>query len=380
MKLFVLGRQSGLSLAELVSLFGSSAVQGRPQPDVALVDIKQADIARIGGSLKIAGWARQLDALPHSQLAQELAALLPESDSKINLGISWYPPAGGQADGKTRAVKALALEVKKQAKAKGRSLRVVPNQQPSLSTAQTWHNRLDKPPNVEFMIVESGQQLIIGRVEQVQDIEAYARRDQGRPARDAKVGMLPPKLAQIIINLAGLKTGRILDPFVGTGVVLQEAALMGYSVYGSDIEARMVEYSRRNLLALELKADLETADATAHTWKPPIDSVVSEVYLGPPLTQIPGRDKLAKLAEDSGRLLSRFLTNIKPQLEPGTPLVLAVPAWFSSDEDIVHSTVVDQIEALGYTRRSFKSVSNQELIYRRPSQVVGRELLVLNKQ
>jgi hypothetical protein len=36
----------------------------------------------------------------------------------------------------------------------------------------------------------------------VQDIDAYAERDFERPMRDAFVGMLPPKLAQIMLNLA----------------------------------------------------------------------------------------------------------------------------------------------------------------------------------
>src|SRR6185503_10002944 len=90
----------------------------------------------------------------------------------------------------------------------------------------------------------------------VQDIEAYGARDQARPARDARVGMLPPKLAQIMLNLSAgplrasaeeLARLRVLDPFCGTGVILQEALLMGYSVLGTDIDERMVDYSRRNI-------------------------------------------------------------------------------------------------------------------------------------
>lgn len=68
-------------------------------------------------------------------------------------------------------------------------------------------------------------------------------RDYGRPARDARVGMLPPKLAQIMLNLSvkDEKSGTVLDPFCGTGVLLQEAALAGFDFIGSDIEPRMVE-------------------------------------------------------------------------------------------------------------------------------------------
>ena len=34
-------------------------------------------------------------------------------------------------------------------------------------------------------------------------------RDQNRPKRDARVGMLPPKLAQIMINLANPEAGSL---------------------------------------------------------------------------------------------------------------------------------------------------------------------------
>src|SRR4029078_6190467 len=95
-------------------------------------------------------------------------------------------------------------------------------------------------------------------------------RDREMSTRDAKVGMLPPKLAQIIINMAvgempeeakqsvcevppdqpipkdHLAKITLLDPFCGTGVILQEAALMGYKAYGSDLMPQMANYAQQN--------------------------------------------------------------------------------------------------------------------------------------
>ena len=48
----------------------------------------------------------------------------------------------------------------------------------------------------------------------------------------------------------------LLDPFCGTGVVLQEALLMGYDVYGTDLEPRMIDYSGANLDWLSERFDL----------------------------------------------------------------------------------------------------------------------------
>jgi tRNA G10 N-methylase Trm11 len=115
--------------------------------------------------------------------------------------------------------------------------------------------------------------------------------------------MLPPKLAQIMINLAvgDVDKGVILDPFCGTGVVLQEAALMGFDIYGTDIDSRMIEYSGKNLDWLSRVRDLQLTtsnfqltigDATDFKWKQPIDFVVTETYLGRPYASEPSMEKL----------------------------------------------------------------------------------------
>jgi tRNA G10 N-methylase Trm11 len=377
MQMIVLGRQPELSLAELESLFGADKIT-RLASDLALLN-DRADIDRLGGALKIAEVIHETTNTRHSGLAEELAALLDKPDSKYNLGVSWHPSADGQAKS-AKDANALALEMKKLLKVRGHKVRVVPaSGSGELSSAQVWHNRLDKEPNTELVLAEKNGKITAAKTTQVQDIEAYAARDQGRPMRDARVGMLPPKLAQIMVNLAGLHQGRILDPFVGTGVILQEAGRLGYPVYGTDMEARMIDYTRANLQAQELKADLETADARTHSWQPPIDAVVSETYLGPPLHTVPAQGKIDTLAQASGQLMTKFLKNIGPQLASGAPLVLAVPAWQTKDGKLTRSTVVDQIEHLGYTRRSFKMAEDKDLIYRRPDQVVGRELLVLTR-
>ncbi len=83
----------------------------------------------------------------------------------------------------------------------------------------------------------------------VQDIDAYTRRDMSRE-RSMKVGMMPPKLAQIMINLAtkGNKTLSIWDPFCGLGTTLIEADHMGYEkLKGSDISPDMVSATTTNL-------------------------------------------------------------------------------------------------------------------------------------
>jgi len=223
-----------------------------------------------------------------------------------------------------------------------------------------------------------------------QDIAAYAARDQNRPKRDARVGMLPPKLAQIIVNLAAgaEPTGTVLDPFCGTGVLLQEAALMGYGVYGSDLEPRMVDYTRKNLEWLQqehsdlgpLQPQLEVGDATTYTWEPTPAIVACEGYLGQPFTGFPRPEKLREVTNTCNLIMKKFLRNAADQLEPGTRLCIGLPAWRRPDGSFEHLKLLDSLEEMGYNRVSFVHVEAPKLLYYRDDQFVARELLVITRK
>jgi tRNA (guanine10-N2)-dimethyltransferase len=237
--LAILGRQPEISIAEIEAqcltgsaAVASSAVLGSQVVSPAYFEFtssNELEIDRFGGMLKL---AVKLEKRPLEFLQE-----LPEG--KITIGVSDYSK---NASRKTATMEALKL--KKILVRHGRSVRVVENKDAVLSTATSLHNGLSgkNERKVELIKVDDNWYRVVG----VQDIDAYAKRDQARPARDAFVGMLPPKLAQILINLCGpLKEGScVLDPFCGTGVVLQEALLMGYRAYGTDLNPRMIEYTK----------------------------------------------------------------------------------------------------------------------------------------
>ena len=349
--LAVLGRQGEICLAELVALFGDVARVGE---QVAVVNTdRKVDIDRLGGVMKI---GPVLDGLP-VEFMRELPA------GKITLGVSDY---------RRKAEKDLGLKLKRQV---GRSMRVVPSENGVVSTAVAHHNQLgEKQNHIELAYFDGG----VANV-RPQNITAYARRDQARPARDAKVGMLPPKLAQILINLCGdLPDGTmVLDPFCGTGVVLQEAVLMGYRAYGTDKSEKMVEYAKRNMKWLKKDAKIEVGDAMNYTWGKPVDAVVSEVYLGVPMSQPPAEIKLRQQKEETGGILMGFLKNLERQVGAGTPVALAIPAWLRSDGSYERLNLLDDIEKLGYNQCKFDNLG--DLLYHREGQIVAREIIVLRK-
>ena len=392
----MLGRQPALGLLEAESLFGSLKI--RPIGlNSALLDVPIQDIpfSRLGGSTRAAKVLTRLPYLDWNKIEEYLVTELPKHtcclpEGKIRLGVSAY---GLQVN--LRRLNATGLTLKKVVKADGRSVRVVPNKELELNTAQVLHNQLTGPTGMELLLIRDGNETVLAQTTAVQDIDAYAARDQARPARDARVGMLPPKLAQIIVNLATGSTPRdpsftILDPFCGTGVILQEADLMNYGIKGTDMEERMVDYSHRNLVWLsqlahsnlhgldpdQIMHHLSVADATNHQWNADFNAIACETYLGRPFSAEPKPEVLDEVMNDVDTIHRKFLQNVARQTDVGFRMCIAVPAW-NTTTGFKHLKVLDSLEELGYNRVKFAHVRTRDLIYYRDKQVVGRELVTL---
>lgn len=432
MYIALLGRQPEISLAELAAVFGVDNVN-RISQQFAKVQTDQFDITTLGGTIKC---AKVITEFPASRtdkasllaasrfITQHYQAKWAHSPHKITLGLSAYNLAVGARD-----IQKTGLILKSSLKKSGTSLRLIPNDQPALSTATAHNNKLGNSSHkVELLLVKTtDHRLIIAESRGVQNITAYTRRDRHRPRRDAFVGMLPPKLAQIMLNLAlgagslarhrscsnsvtssdsslsdksmVLRTAlpdafdleemagsraavTILDPFCGTGTVLQEALLAGYDVVGTDLSQKMIDYTTENLSWLQSTftapgniIDIHQADATMHHWpnSKHLTAVVCETYLGQPFSAPPTPQKLAEVVGNCNHIITSFLTNIRPQLALNTPLCIAVPAWYDASGQATHLPLIKHLQKLDYHHLNRRT----PLIYRRPDQVVARELLIL---
>ena len=368
--LAILGRQPKISLAELESQFSSVKYLGGFL--ATFESNAEPKIARLGGTTKL---AKPISAGGGSAVGPEKFLLDLDFDGKFVIGVSDYSKGAS-----ARKSQALALKIKRVLKREGRSVRVLENKTADLSTAAVFHNQLGEKSG-HFELIKYNKTWYVGIG--VQNINAYRDRDQNRPARDAKNGMLPPKLAQILINLCGpLKPGAtVLDPFCGTGVVLQEAILMGYRGYGTDVSERIVEFAQKNLEWLgkgEFKLDV--GDARDFVWKQPIDAVAFEGYLGPPMSQPPVEIKLKTVISEIKPLYHNVLKNLSGQLKTGAPVVMAVPAWLRSDGYYQRLNLLDEIEELGYNVIKYNNLSQEDLLYFRDGQIVAREIIVLRKK
>ncbi len=391
MIVFVLGRQPEISLAELQAVYHRTPklLAGH----LAGLDIEQeaalATAKDLGSIVKVAELISDSFALDAESIARLTHHLFDQTTGKITLGVSYY---GSSAKSKLTAN--FSRTMRAGLEQSGHSVRLVPSEQAALSTATVLHNKLaiGNPKKVELLLAPApgSHRLVVAKTIYVQDIGAYTLRDRGRPRRDTRNGMLPPKLAQAMINLARgacqlTRPANLLDPFCGTGVILQEAGLMGLTTYGSDNNPRMIKYTQTNLDWLTRRyrpasrPQLTVADATSFNWQQwlapnRLELIASETYLGRPYTDPPHPSELKPNLHDCNVIIGKFIANLSPQLPSGAGICLGVPAWYIRDH-IHHLPCLAELP-----RHRLRSVTTgANLIYHRPDQVVGRELLVLQK-
>ncbi len=391
MIVFVLGRQPEISLAELQAVYRRTPklLAGH----LAGLDIEQetalATAKNLGSIVKVAELISDSFTLDADSIARLTHHLFSQTAGKITLGVSYY---GSSAKSKLTANFSRAMRASLEQS--GHSVRLVPSEQAALSTATVLHNKLavGNPKKVELLLTPApgSHRLIVAKTIYVQDIGAYTLRDRGRPRRDTRNGMLPPKLAQTMINLTRgacqlTRPTNLLDPFCGTGVILQEAGLMGLATYGSDNNPRMIEYTQTNLdwlarrYQLASRPRLTVADATDFSWQQwlapnRLELIASETYLGRPYTSPPHLSELKSNLHDCNVIIGKFIANLSPQLPSGAGICLGVPAWYIRDH-IHHLPCLAELP-----RHKLRSITTgANLIYHRPDQVVGRELLVLQK-
>ncbi len=299
--------------------------------------------------------------------------------------------------------KRLGMFMKKALQAGGISLRAVLPDFNSLalpSVAVTKNALLQK--GAEICVFAGPQKIYVGKTLVVQDFEDYGRRDYQRPVRDDKQGMIPPKVAQIMMNFSALPKGKVvLDPFCGIGTILQEGILMGYKMYGSDINQAAVFNSEKNLEWFRNrykiapgKYKLETTDVASITkvFKgEKIAGIVTEGSLGPMYSVLPKDPEIEQNFADLKALWTTAFKQFTELLPSGAPVVICLPAYKRGMKDYISMPEIDFITNLGYTLEDLfpasvkkmaqflKVTDRNSMIYDRKDQIVAREILTFKK-
>lgn len=387
----ILGSTPALSQAELFSILPDIKNEILSDKMFAF-DSKSWDSDRLmsllGGTVKLgdiihSGPINKLDA---KLIADLLAPSSPKQDAKrsLDFGLTVYGSKTAQ-----KKFSRLPIRLKKELKTKGFSVRWVTskNSEP-LSPAAVAKCRLTQEPNADLCLSVANDTVFIGKTTHVQNADVWSKRDYERPKRDSKNGMLPPKLARIMVNLAQTpKGGVLLDPFCGSGTILMEAALAtrAKQIIGSDIDAKQIGYTDKNndwLLREKIISGTEhkrfrtfTADVrNLKKFLSPktIDTVVTEGYLGPPLQGNEAQKQLEANASEVQNLWIDALTALKPLLKKSATLVIITP-FYKTKHGSTAVNLHPRLKTLGYRL----SDMNTQLAYSRENQFVKRNINIL---
>lgn len=367
--LFALGRELTLSAAEIEAAFSALSLE----PEIEIIDkylIAELEedlntdelMARLGGTIKI---------------AQSISGELGAKKTIIEHLNTNQPTGKIQFSLNDRG---LALEIKKFLKGEGRNVRYV---EPK-NTATVLHNNLVEKKS-DYLL--TNKEVFVTRA--IQPIEEFGERDYGRPKSDDKSGMLPPKLAKIMINLSGFnKKNTLLDPFCGSGTVLMEAAVMGYTqLIGSDLAPKATSDTKENLnwikakYKLSFKQTFYNTDSTKLNKKislNSVDCIVTEPFLGRPLTGRHPLNFLKDQAQELSRLYIKSFASFHTILKPKATVVFVIPS-FKIKEEWVEVECIDEIKGLGFEVVSLDEDSDS-LRYARPDQHLARNIWKFRKK
>lgn len=391
-----LGNQPRLSIAELGACVPDCRVLRVVERTVAIIEtpaeLAQVDLDRWGGTMLL---ARSMHDTPSS--VADVPAMLVEqtggSKGKVTFALR-----GIGID--SRAVRDLYRTCKDALKKAGRPSRYVGNERIPAATALLHDAGLvDGSEGCEVVMVSEKDFLFIGRTVAAQNPDAYTKRDMEKPVRDTRAGLLPPKLAQMMLNYAlfllpdaARKKGAltVLDPFCGTGVIPIETLLRGWHVLASDKSEKAVSGCQKNVEWTRKEYKVKKTEVKSQVWKQDAtkpfvlkekpDVVVSETMLGPALSARPTVKDAQSMRAEADKLEMAFLENAAATL-PGVPLVLTFPIWYQRTGPQRLERVWQAITDAGYEAVLPPGVEKEDerasLVYRRGDQFVGREIVLL---
>jgi tRNA G10 N-methylase Trm11 len=376
---FVLGRETELCLAELKTVLGAvdpAATIQNLSTGGAIVQLTgpldpQWWIHRLGGTRLI---ARVIGTVP-----QLTAAVL---DALVPAGVRELALSSPLVSASERMK--LLLQLKKLRS----GLRYRPAKN-AFSVSTLSERLIRRDDGLELLVLPNPTPsvgLMVAEAVAVQDTRAWTERDMGLPAPDAFVGMLPPKVARIMVNLAeparhNLPTpgvGRLLDPFCGSGQIPIEALRLGWNVTASDLDAGATDRTTQNVTWARTRS-LEAAKATWGVFRAGVDelpdqlsvgsfdAIVTEPDLGPALmssTAVPSEKILNGVTATIARAFDAGRTLIRS----GGRMVIVVPI-------IAGNRITDRLDDSVFSGYLFR----ETLHYARPDSRVEREIVVLDR-
>lgn len=380
---FQLGNTPKLSLAELNQLLpkpaqdvGHGLAQAELPSNFSIQDLQK----KAGGIVKTFKKIKNLAQTSRPQLKNAVVSSLLDlqaSNEKLTFSLC-YP-------NQTFRPQLSLTELKKQLRPQISNVRYVKSQAAGLSAAVLLHQDV-----TELAIIQLESELVLAKTTSVQDIDDWTKRDRQKPYADHQRGMLPPKVARMMVNLArgyldeaAFSSGNqpaLYDPFCGSGTILMEAMLRDFAVQGSDLDQAAVKGAEKNLGWLKKEYHLTTdarvlaRDATqsfnpqTQAW---VEAIVTEPFLG---KQTPKNHELPDIFKGLYRTYLGAMKNWTQILKPEAVVIIITPIVTGQNKTYRLQKLIDNWSDLGYTTIS------QPIEYSRSGARVKRQINFLKYQ
>jgi tRNA G10 N-methylase Trm11 len=336
--MFILGRDSELSLLELVSYFKNKNIDYHLVAhhgdatvfSIPVLNFKKV-IAELGGIVKI-GQVIDLD------------DLFFESN-RLRYGLSVY--GNKDSDAKER--------IKEKFKEQHvRAFMKKPKKEDVLTPSDVIrHDLIDN--GIEFLVFDD----YIAKTIAVFDPSEHEERDVKRPDVDY-LNVISIRLAKILINLSQARN-TLLDPFCGDGTILQEGLLMGLDVYGVDSDPKMIAACKKNLLWFQShykfpgKWRVFNNDArNSSKIITSVDAVATEPYLGPFLKRLPTKEEAIHVMEELQPIYFDILVDLRRIVKGKVAIV--VPRFRTRANDLISMPFERIAKEAGFRPVQFKEV------------------------
>ncbi len=217
----------------------------------------------------------------------------------------------------------------------------------------------------------------IFKIIQVSNPKEYKKRDTSKFSKEPhKITSI--RLAKILINLSEAKR-EILDPFCGTGAILQEALLMSYNVMGVDKDISEAKINLENLGEKHKgKWKLIQADATKISkYIKNAECVVTEPYLGPYLKKLPTKQEAKNVADELRKLYEKLISELSKIVQG--KIVIIIPRFKTKNKDTISINFEEIINQCNLKIISpFEKIKNP-VLYSSPDSKIERLIYILKK-
>lgn len=403
----ILGKNPSLSSAEIAAVFKLLKISGTflevSSEAIVFQTVKELEaprlMLRLGGTVKI---GEIICELTKPEPEDIIKVFKPYLAKKIYFGFSFYKSNEEISNlhfrNRCQKIKNLAMPVKELLRKFKIQARWVTSKELNLSSVVVKKNKLLTETGAEIVFLIGKDKIYFGKTLAVQEFEELSFRDYGRPVRSMRVGLMPPKLAKIMINLAGVnEEATILDPFCGFGTILGEAMLLGYrNIIGSDINLKILAGAKENLEWLiknyELRImnykllQLDVRRLSKRLSPCSVDAIITEPYLGPLLSGDEPQEKIEQIIKELSDLYLAAFREFKKILKPNGRIVILFPVFHTASGDIL-MPILEKIKKIGFNvanplpnelkkYKFLKITPRNSIFYFRPGQFVRREILI----